>query len=57
MPENNRWTSSEAERLVVWTNKHEFMKLDIGALDKLNVKSLKRGESASPWDSGMRKEL
>ncbi|CUS11237.1 unnamed protein product [Tuber aestivum] len=41
-----------AETQVVWKNKHEFMKLDLDKLDRLNVKSAIKG-AESPFVSGM----
>ncbi|PWW80541.1 hypothetical protein C7212DRAFT_361545 [Tuber magnatum] len=40
-----------AETQVVWKNKHEFMKLDLDKLDRLNVKSAIKG-TESPFVSG-----
>lgn len=52
VPPADQFTPEFAESQVVWRNKHEFMKLELSALDKLNVKSLKKSEIASPLDLG-----
>lgn len=53
MPPADKFTPEFAESQVVWRNKHEFMKLELAALDKLNVRSLKKSEMASPLHSGL----
>lgn len=52
VPPATEFTPEWAESQVVWRNKHEFMKLELGALDRLNVRSLKKSEKADPVQSG-----
>lgn len=53
VPPAAKFTPEWAETQVVWRNKHEFMKLELATLDKLNVRSLKKSEPASPLQSGL----
>lgn len=47
VPPADQFTPEFAESQVVWRNKHEFMKLELAALDKLNVRSLKKSDIAN----------
>lgn len=51
VPPAAEFTPEWAESQVVWRNKHEFMKLELGALDRLNIRSLKKSEKADPVQS------
>lgn len=51
MPPADEFTPEFAESQVVWRNKHEFMKLELATLDKLNIRNLKKSEMATPLDS------
>ncbi|KAH0609410.1 uncharacterized protein H6S33_012896 [Morchella sextelata] len=42
VPEPKDLTKEELEKLVVWENKHEFLNLEFGKLDKLNIRDLNK---------------